>query len=330
MAPDILMAAEAEELRQLAQQIRDFQEARAFSDKELERRYPGIGSTKTYKRILAGDLAELNLERQVANYRTVVAFIEATRGAAAAGEEVYDDLWAAQQLRRAFLEVSTEGSNARVILVEGDTGMGKSKALERLIEKYGQRILPLQAWDAWEDSPMALLGAILDVLGDTNYPTAIVGRLKKVIGHLRARPLTLAIDEAHHLGPRQLNTLKGLINDTPASFVLLAMPTLWKRIERDAWQEVRQLTGNRLAERVHIRGLVESDVAKLLERRTGCKDRRAVQFLVQEADSTGAKNRGNLKFVARVCKRLAERHTDTAAPELEDIVAACKEEAAKR
>lgn len=329
MAPEMLLTEEAEELRQLAAQIRDWQEARGFSDKEMERKFGGIGSTKTYKRILADDLAELNLEKQLANYRSVWALVEAISNQNTTEEELYDDLTPALQLRRAFIDVIEEKSIARVILFEGDTGTGKSSALVRLVEKYGQRILPMQCWDAWDDSPMALLGGILDGFGEKFQPFSLVARLRLVVQHLKARRVFLAFDEAHHLGPRQLNTIKGLVNETPGEFGLLAMPTLWKKIERDAWQEVRQLTGNRLAERIRIDGINQSDVKKLLERRARVVDPRAIRHVADEARSGGAKNRGNLQFVSKVCRALVEKHPDTV-PELEDVVAAVKAEAARR
>ncbi len=325
MAPELLYTEEAEALKALGRKIRDYQEARGFSDKEMERRFGGIGSTKTYKRILAGDLSELDLERQLANYRAVWALIEATAGADEVQEALYDDLTPVVLLRRAMLAILKETGNARVVLMEGDTGTGKTCALRRLVEKYGQRILPIQAWDCWGDSPMALLGAILTALGEQDQPLAMVPRLEKVIRRLRAQRVCLVIDEAHHLGPHQLNTIKGLVNDTPGEFVLLAMPTLWKRIERAAWEEVRQLTGNRLAERIKLGGLREADVRRLLERRAGVTDSRAVRKVASEAAA-----RGNLAFVREVARRLAEKREPGQAPELEDVLAVVTAEMQRR
>lgn len=330
MAPEILTQQEAEELKELAGRIRAWQEARQISDNEMLRKFAGLGSTKTYTRILRGDMAELDLERQAINYRQVWALIEAMRTRDAGDDEAMPDLHAAQQLRRAFLEVIEETSNARLILVEGDTGMGKTKALECLLAKYGQRVLPIQAWHAWNDNPGALLDAILLALGVKNIPASIVGRIGEVTRHLCSRRCTVMIDEGHHLGPCQLNTIKGFINTTPGEWIILAMPSLWGRIERDAWQEVRQLTGNRLAERIKLDGLQVGDVRKLLERRARVTDARAVNHVMGEAKNVGARNRGNLKFVAKVCKALAEKFPDGAVPELADVVAACAAEAAKR
>ena len=58
--------------RQVAEQIRDYQERRGLSDAALCREFAGLGSTKTYKRILEGDFSELNVERQLENYLRVL------------------------------------------------------------------------------------------------------------------------------------------------------------------------------------------------------------------------------------------------------------------
>ena len=99
--------------------------------------------------------------------------------------------------------------------------------------------------------------------------------MRMVLAKLRTRSVTLAIDEAHDLGPRCLDTVKTLINQTPTRVVLFAWPTLWRRLERGAFEETRQLLGNRLAERIKIGALREADVRRLLERRAGVADDKA-------------------------------------------------------
>ena len=43
------------------------------------------------------------------------------------------------------------------------------------------------------------------------------------------------IDEAHHLGPHCLNTVKTLVNTTPGEFILVAIPTLWNKLQAHAY-----------------------------------------------------------------------------------------------
>ncbi len=76
MAPEQLNSLDAKELHDLAQKIQTYQDARKLSDTGLVKKFPGLGSTKTYKRILGNDLVELDLEKQLTHYRCVVTLID--------------------------------------------------------------------------------------------------------------------------------------------------------------------------------------------------------------------------------------------------------------
>lgn len=329
MTPDILHNFESDELVALALKVRAWQEAQKLSDNELLRRYPGLGSTKTYTRILKCDLAELDLERWVAEYRAVWTVLESHSGHAAEEEELYEDISTVVQLRRALVEILECRSIRRVVLLEGDSGLGKSSALTLLQRKYGQRIILVEATDVWGDNPNSFLGAVLDALGVRDQPSGRDARLRKVVAKLSARRVALAIDEAHHLGQKCLNTAKTLINATarsahPCEVILLALPTLWRRLERAAFEEVKQLLGNRLAERIKLGELRESDVRKVLARRMRVEDPRSAGAVLKEARS-----RGNLSFVAAVCERLAAQEIEGAVTH-EYVLAAIAAEIARR
>lgn len=108
-------------------------------------------------------------------------------------------------------------------------------------------------------------------------------------------------------GPRILNTIKTLINQTPGEVMGLAMPTLWAKLERGAaYEECRQLTGNRLSERVKLAPINRGDLAKFVGRRLpGLNGALAQAVALVEAH---AKGRGNLAFARQVCKRAGEIH----------------------
>lgn len=293
---------EADELVSLAQKIRAWQETRKLSDNELLRKYSSLGSTKTFTRILKRDLQELDTERWVAIYRTVWVMIESLTSRETNAEELYDDLSTVAQLRRAFVEVIERTTIRRVVLVEAEQGLGKTSGLTLLQRKYGGRILPIQATVFWSDNPNSFLGAVLDAFGVRDQPAGRDDRLRIVLRKLSDYRVALAIDEAHHLGPNCLNACKTLINLSQGEIFLLALPTLWRRLERAAYEEVKQLLGNRLAERVKIGDLREADVRKVLSRRLSVDDLRAAQAVHKEATT-----RGNLSFVAAVCERVIEQ-----------------------
>jgi DNA transposition AAA+ family ATPase len=322
--PASLATAEADELVGLAQKVRAWQEARKYSDNELLRRLPGLGSTKTFSRILKTDLAELDLDRWLAEYRAAWAVVESVAGQEQNEEELYEDLSTVVALRRAIVEILECRSIRRVVLLEGEQGLGKTSSLKLLQRKYGQRIVRVQAYDLGVDNPNVFLGSVLDAFGVKEQAMSREGRFRQVVGKLNAHRTALTVDEAHHLGPHSLNICKALVNETPGEILLLALPTLWRRLERTSYEEVKQLLGNRLAERIKIGGLREADVKKLLLRRIRAEDTRSHAAVLE-----AAKTHGNLSFVAAVCERVLRQELDGPASH-EAVLAALQAELARR
>jgi len=315
----------AAELVGLARRIRAWQDDRKVTTAAMLRRYSGLGSDKLYGRLVKGDTGETDVERQLARYRAVWALIESTEDQRRAGEPLYDDLSPAILLRRAFVEVATESGNGRFILLQGDSGSGKTSAAKALMAKYGTRLAFVELSPVVGDSPFNFLLLVLGALGVQDAPKNAVGCLNKVVEILNQRRRCIIIDELHHAGPRILNTVKSLLNTTPGEIIGLTMPTLWYRMEKAAYEECRQLTGNRLAERIRLERMNRVDMQKLLERgvRGGIEGMdRAVDILGQ-----AAAGRGNLAFVRDVVRRLAELE---GAVGQDDFAAAVKAEQASR
>ena len=327
MAPELLNTIEANELRDMAEKIQAYQLAQKFSDNELYRKLPAIGSTKTYKKILNNDLKEVDLEKQLANYRSACAFIESVGESIEEEEHILRTLSGPIELHRAFLEASTQSSIARFILVQGDTGMGKTFALLSLADKYGGRCFILEGSEAWNDRPNAMLAEFLRALGVKEQPESAADKQTIVIERLRAARRCALLDEGHHLGPQCLNTIKTLINQTPGEFVIGAMETLWNRLERASYQEVRQLTGNRLAERIKLT-LDKADVEKYVADRIHGLDKDEVKKAVELLMADAPRN-ANLAFVRNVCRR-ANRAAEKDAVTYEIFSVAEKEEKARR
>jgi hypothetical protein len=316
-----------QELKSLAHQVHQWQEAKGLSDSALRKRFPDIGSDRTYKRILTGELDELDVEVQLAKYRAVWTLIETIGEDAAESEDFYDDLTPVIQLRRALLETFHETGNARFILVQGDTGSGKTSAAKALIAKYGQRLLFVELTEVFGDSPHNFLGLILTALGQKDLPYAPVERLQKVVAALCQGRRCLVIDELHHAGPRILNTIKTLVNSTPGEFVGLTMPPLWARLERGSYEECRQLVGNRLAERIKLAPVTRGDMTKFIARRLpglNGETPKAIALLEQYAPG-----RGNLAFVRDTCRRAREMY-DGAKITLDDFARAVSAEVESR
>jgi len=288
------------ELSQIAAKIRGWQEERKLSDSQMLREFPGLGSTKTYTRIVAGDCEDLDCERWLRDYAAVWNLIQLLAESAAEQEEIYPDLTTVTDLRKAVADAMRETGNARLVLVQGPSGSGKTTAARFLQAKYGARIVICEATEIWKDNANAMLGGILQSLGTKQPPVSMAERFNLAVSRLAESRCCLVIDEAHHLGPRTLNLVKSIINQTPGEVVLLALGTLWQRLETQAYAEARQLTGNRLAERLRFEGVETADVERILERRLGMdgEAKAAAKALAQ-----AARAHGNLAFVRLVCRQ---------------------------
>lgn len=329
MAPELFVTMEANRLRELAGKVREYQETKGLSTAALCKLVPQVGSDKTYNRILAGDLKELDLDRQLANFEAAVQWIESIGDDAEAEEEIFDDLSAVISLKRAFLETRKETGNARCIFVLGPSGSGKTSARVALMKRYGSRLALVEANVAWKDSPGAMLGAMLRMLGRRELPASQSDRLERVVELLKETRRCVIVEEAHHLGPRCLNLVKTLINQTPGEFILIAIDTLWRRLESAAYEEARQLTGNRLAERIQLgREMKERDTRLLLERRLKL-DAAADKTAILKSLAHYAPNYGRLAFVRDVLRRVGETAEGRAITQ-EQFVEAINQEVASR
>ncbi len=311
------------ELCTLARQIRDWQLARELTDTRLCTDYD-IGSTKTFRALADGKPGEYDVDRWLPKYRAAWNLIQAAEDGPAE-QPVFDDLSPALRLRAAFADAMRETGNDRLIIVQGNPGDGKTTAVNALVARYGTRIVCAEAAETWRDSINAMLADLLLACGVTQPPGSAAGRLDKLIETLHARRICLVIDEAHHMGPRGLNVVKTIINRTPGEVIMMGLPVLLKRLEMTAYQEARQLTLNRLCERITLTGADRDDTAILLQRLGGLPAEVAREAAARVA--TMAAGHGSLKFVARVCRRIRR---DADAPDAEAVTKLAAKVAANR
>jgi hypothetical protein len=309
------------QLRALAREVRNYQLERDWSDAKLCKDIAHVGSTKTYKRILddTDDLDELNVETQLRNYHAAIETIRALRTKDRPPEPEYEDFSNILSVRaavgRALLE--EEECVARLVIVEGNTATGKDAVKRNLLKVWPKITIALEANELWRDSlavPARTLYNALNIIKQSDretkevpkpprYPAEIIA---EVVGFLKERKLVVIINEAHHLGPRGLNMVKTLINQTPTIFVLECIPALLTRLLSSSYEEAVQLTGNRLCERVYLPSPPSDEIIIMLERR-GVKFDKA-ETLNQAAKSLAeaAPNFGNWRYVSQVTRKLFE------------------------
>ena len=316
------------EVQALARKMAAYGEARGWGLAKLCREFPALGSERTLRDMRDGRFEGYDLAARLADLRAAAALAEELEGDAgnAPGEAVYDSLLTVEAVRRACLTAMKSWGSNRVVVVQGPSGVGKTTALKIVAGKYGRRIAVLEASDAWGDKPAALLGAILRAVGhEGNLPASTVARLETAQEILGRSRTCVCVDEAHHLGPHCLNTLKTLVNTTPGEFVLLAIPTLWNKLESQSYMEARQLTTNRLSERLRL-ALTERDLSRYFSlARPDCfpgGEKSAAARTAAKVAQSAAAAAGNMAFARDVARLLAAAGAEATAQEVSDAVKA--------
>lgn len=116
------------------------------------------------------------------------------------------------------------------------------------------------------------------------------------------------------------------------------METLWNRLQREAYQECRQLTGNRLAERIKLGLARENDVLRMIARRVPAYADEAPRDLAKDETVTRAvkaimtyvEQNGNLAFVRDVITRVVRLSEGHDAPDLNCWASAIDQEVKSR
>lgn len=292
------------DITELARSIDSYAGRRGIGIAKLVKEFPALGSEKAFRDIRDGKHEEYDLEKQLHNYRGVCGIIQEMTGSAS--EELYDDLPVVNSVRRAALEVMKSWGMDRVVFVDGDSGAGKTTAARVLCGKYGTRIVMVEATDMWNDSPSAMLAEVLRELGwESCAGMPGMARLEKVREMLNAARRCLIIDEAHHMGPHCMNVVKSLVNRTPGEFILIGIPAMWAKLHKAAYVEARQLSTNRISERVKLQfgeGDVKAYLLNIFPDADGQELATAARIIRAAASMNGC-----MAFVRDVARRLRTR-----------------------
>lgn len=257
----------SDELRQIAERFsshqKNFEQATGtrLSDNALLRKFPALGSTKTYRLILDGHCDGLSVDRQLTNYRRAALLLD---NAQSSSEEIiWSDMDKTERVILAVTEARAQRGVNRFVKVTGRSGFGKTSCVGALDEKFPNEVLAVEA-DVSTTLPVLLkrilhrlnAGRARDDDGQTErrVPGPTDERLLGVIEALNdGRRRILCIDEAHHLRADSLNGIKTLINQVAdLVVVMLGVGTLMKQIEDSASEEAEQLNDNRLYEAVNM------------------------------------------------------------------------------
>ncbi len=269
----------SQRLRELAEQARSYQLERQWTDAQICREIAHLGTTKTFKRILdPGDpLDELSVEAQLRSYETAIELIDSRRAKDLPVEIEYDDFRNVVAVRQAVAMALREEGKQTFVCVEGENGCGKDAALNSMLKRWPKLIVPVEATELWRDSLALPLSDIINSLGVKRrrdeggdlfrMPHFPAQRWEIVREELNRRKRVLAINEFSHVGPRGINLIKSIINQTPSVVVGFCTPVLLARVIQSGFEEAAQLFGNRLCKRVRLESPAADEILLLFERR---------------------------------------------------------------
>ncbi len=213
-------------------------------------------------------------------------------------------------------ECMTTKSEKRLTVYVGPTGAGKSRIQSELSLKTGAKIA--RANETWANSYYFALCDVIRALSPegTEYEmprNAMYGRAM-MLGLTRADVLPLGIDEGNYFGPRSINLVKDILNETTWPVLLTLTPTAWVRMQRHA-HEFSQLR-RRLKCVYHHEPITAKDAELWLgELKLGADLARAC---IHVADA--AKTFGSYDFLERVVDAIDA--AEISKPVLEDVVKA--------
>ena len=152
----------------------------------------------------------------------------------------------------------------RLVVYLARTGGGKTAGVARKIEEtYPRRAIRAEACETWRGSYFAAARDLAKAAGVKEELSGAAHAQQALLDHLnRERPIVV-IDEAHYFGPRTLNLVKAVVNQTPCVVVLLAIPSLWRSMERTSWEEAEQLRCRTVA-KIEASEIKQADAASFI------------------------------------------------------------------
>jgi type II secretory pathway predicted ATPase ExeA len=130
----------------------------------------------------------------------------------------------------------------RLVVLLAPTGGGKTTVARALGHAYLDRSLTVESSEPWRTSYLAPLHAMLAALGIDPAPYTSARAAERIlIKALTDSPKLIIIDEAHYFGPGTIHVVKAILNQTACTVLILAIPAMWARLSRAAWEESAQL-----------------------------------------------------------------------------------------
>lgn len=261
-------------LRELAMEIEAHRLTRRPqpSQNAWVKEYPGLGSQKTYSRIIEGRLEEISIPAQLPKYRAVASLLKSA-ALETQKEELYDDLAGTEACVLQALKLIHYSGPNRFMEIKGGNGTGKTSTLKVIQEKLGaDQVKIVEANDTWKSIKEFLcdtLGALGMGREKINALRTNGERFRELCDLCPRGKFLLAFDEAHHMTGQILNLIKSLMNRTGLRVIAAGINTLMQKLKASAAEEAKQLFQNRLFCSIALGGPDEAGLRGWLTRRLG-------------------------------------------------------------
>jgi type II secretory pathway predicted ATPase ExeA len=313
------LSGEELELVELALEIKEWAKQRGMSEASMLKQFrSGLGASRSFNRVLAGDVAPGTVGDNLIKYRAVkeeMGLLERQAGA----DALCPDLGAAGPVLADLGRFIAQPGLRRFFLIEGPSGSGKTSLLDLLSLKQPAKVLRLNGCQRWRffEAFIADLLALLPTID--RAPEAVKAkrrrltlpeRMEEVAKRLLASSRVLAIDEAQCLTAPALTFLKDLINRQTMGarlyVVAAGQSTLWRKLEEAAEEEAKQLKHNRLFRRWILEAPDAAACEDYLGRGLEVEQDKAAGEKVYGAMAQTAKQLGHWAFLRNVQEELKQ------------------------
>jgi hypothetical protein len=229
----------SEELKQIIGELSALQIEGGKSDQEFARDHLDYSSTVWF-RLKQGtyetkDFEKITLQfsRNLRALREEIALSH--KGVAA----VFHKLKHFEAALKAVKECRTMKNENRLVVYLAETGGGKTTLCKQVRKECNA--ITVQARESWRKSYFAACSDIAAAAGAKGAWASEHQAEESMLKALLAKRQVLVIDEGEYFGPRTINLLKLILNETETVILLCSIPDLYERWNRASWIESQQL-----------------------------------------------------------------------------------------
>lgn len=229
----------SESLKQVILELDLLQKESKKSDQEFARDHMDY-SASTWFRLKQGSYTVQDMDKvEISLARNLRALQEELAMSRRGVSSVFYKLQHFEAALKAVKECRATKNENRLVVFLADTGGGKTTLCQQVRKDFGA--ITVQARESWRKSYFAACSDIALAAGAKGAWASEHQAENAMLSVLRARRQVLVIDEGEYFGPRTINLLKLILNETETVIVLCSIPDLYERWNRASWIESQQL-----------------------------------------------------------------------------------------